>query len=264
MSSFTAEQRVLAAIEQARSQILEALTSAEEGGNAFSLLGEELRVDQARRIVVDAAGTPDNWTLRDGKRSLTTARLVDRGMLSLFVGGNRFLPTEAVFFFLTDITSGKGLRNAGNFPTFLNVFVVEGMLYPEHELAIWVTAARLLQMGRDEDLHAVLPPLNTDFDIFHAELPAAEEPSHKLRPAREERTGWPTYKMRLLSEVLPDVAAEAAQPESDMARDAFFRSKEQRLREYVREQLFARVAQAVEASNGRYVLHSPFEAEASK
>jgi hypothetical protein len=258
------ESTVRAALDQAHAELPEVLSSPQEGGNAFSVLGVDLHVDQARRVITDASGTSQNWMLRDGKHTLTTARIDDRGMLSLFVGGNRFLPIEAVFFFLTDIAGGKALRNTSNFPTFLNAFVLEGMIHPERDLAIWVTAARLLETNRDVELHAVLPRLNTDFDLFHEELPSAEDPSHKLRPTNETRETWPTYKMRLLAEVLPDIPTSTAAVTSDEERDAFFRSQEDKLRSYVREQLFARVAQAVAAANGRYVLHSPFETEATK
>ena len=267
MSSLTAEQCehiALAALEQARAVISEVISRPMEGGNAFSVLGVNLQIDQARRVITDASGTSRNWILRDGKHSLSTARIEDRGMLSLFVGGNRFLPTEAVFFFLTDIAGGRALRNTSNFPTFLNAFVLEGMIHPERDLAIWVTVAWLLATNREVDLHTVLPRLNTDFDLFHEELPAAEDPNHKLRPTNEARETWPMYKMRLLAEVLPDYSSGLATGANDEEREGIFRSHEERLRSNIREHVFVRVAKAVAAANGRYVLRSPFEAEATE
>lgn len=261
MSTFTAEQcerAALAALEDVRAKLQPAMTNEEEGGNVFTALGHELHVDQVRQLIADADGAPQRWTRRGGKRTISTAHDADRGMLSLFVGGNRFLPTEAAFLFFADLLGGKSLRNTTNLPGFLNLFVVEGMLHPERELTIWVTVAHQLATGKDEDLHAVLPPLHTDFDLLHQDLPPAEEPGRKLRPGRDDaRPSWPAYQMQLLGEVLPDLRAAAAAAGSDEERYRRFATHEPRLRTYVREHLFARLARALEAAGGRYArLHS--------
>lgn len=263
MSNLTVEQceqRALAALDDVRAKLSAALTGTGKDDNVFSALGHDLHVDQARQLIADSDGAPQRWTQRDGKRTISTATDVDRGMLSIFVGGNRFLPTEAVFLFFADILGGKSLRNTTNLPGFLNLFVLEGLLHPDHDLAIWVTVAHQLATGKDEDLHAVLPQLHTDFDLFHQDLPAAEEPSRKLRPSQEDaRPSWPAYQMQLLGEVLPDLQSSIVAATTDEERQRLFASQEPRLRAYVREQLFARLASALEAAGGRYARLYPVE-----
>lgn len=260
MSPVTVEQSektVLNALADVRMQFLQALES--ENGNIFEAFGKELHVDQARGLLAGADGAPHRWTYRNGKRTMSTATDVDRGMVSLYTGGNRFVPVETVFLAFTDIVGGKRLRNWTNIPGVLNLLVVEGTLHPERDLPIWVTAARMLDTKNEEDLHKVLPPLSSDFDALHEELPAQVEAEFKLRPSNGKKQSWASYEMQLLSDVLPELKEQVETANTDEEKYQLFQSQEASLRQYVQKHIFARVAQAVEAAAGGYAVLYRFE-----
>lgn len=254
------ERAVGDVLTEVRQKFVRALTATGERGNAFSVLEQKFHVDQARRVLTDATGEPWAWMDWNGQKTLCVTRRVDRGRLSLYVAGNRFIPVETAFLAFADISTGKRLRNSANIPGLFNLFAIEGLLFPERDLAIWVTAARLLETGNEEDMHDVLPPVNTEFDRLHGLLPAESEPEYRLRPAESRnRKSWPGYQMSLLGQVLPNVADEAAKVVSDAQANRLFETHSPRLKQYVRDQLFARLARAIESADGHYVLLYPPE-----
>lgn len=261
MSAPTAEhceRTVDEALAEVRAKFAHALEDDRAGGNIFVALGKTLQVDQARRLLTDVHDEPGAWTQHQGRRTLSVARRVDRGTLSLFVGSNRFVTAETVFLAFADIVTGKKLRNWANIPGALNLLAVEGLLFPERDLAIRVTAARLLETGDETDLHAILPPLHTGWDPLHDLLPPETEAEYRLRPSEcLNRQSWPGYLMRLLGVVLPDMAEEASNVgmEDDACR--LFRTHAPELEQYVRDNLFARLARAIADADGGYVLLHP-------
>jgi hypothetical protein len=255
------EQVVRDALTEVRGKFQQALTNREPGGNVFSALNKEFHVDQLRRLLANADGAPaEGWTVWLGQRCLSTAKRVDRGTLSLYVGANRFIPVDTAFMAFADIIGGKKLRNWSNVPGVLNLFAIEGTLFPERDMPIWVIAARMLEIGSEEDLHKVLPPLHTEFDPLHQELPPESEPEYRLRPLESaNRETWPQYQARLLVQVLPELSDELEkEPRGEDVH--LFQKHTSRLQRYVRDQFFARLAAAIESADGGYVvLHGPEE-----
>lgn len=254
------ERVVRDALAQIKKKFVQALADTSEHGNSFGALGMEFHVDQARRVLTDVVGRrPQDWMDWNGQRALRVTRRVDRGTLSLYVGSNRFIPVDTVFMAFADIITGKSLRNGSNMPGAFNLFAVEGLLFPDRELAIWVTAARLLETEDEEDMHLVLPPLNTESDALHERLPPESEPEYRLRPSESRnRKDWTTYKMQLLGQVLPDVAKEAAKAVSHTQANRLYDTHSHRLQRYVHDQIFVRLARAIERADGhRVLLHPP-------
>lgn len=252
------ERAIDEAIAEVRAKFAQALEDDRDGGNVFVVLGKTFRVDQARQLLTDVHDDPGAWTQHQGRRTLSVARRVDRGTLSLFVGSNRFVTAETVFLAFADIVTGKKLRNWANIPGVLNLFAVEGLLFPEQDIAIRVTAARLLETGDETDLHAVLPPLHTGWDPLHDLLAPETEAEYRLRPSEcLNQQSWPDYLMRLLGEVLPDTTGKPST--TGTADDAWrlFRTHTPKLEQYVRDHLFARLARAIADADDHHVLLHP-------
>ena len=254
------EQAVNDALAQVREKFLNALEDRGEGGNVFDALEKRFHVDQARRVLTDVHEDHGMWIDLDGLRTLSVARRVNRGTLSIFVGSNRFICVDTVFMAFADIATGRKLRNSALIPGVFNLFAIEGLLFPDRDLTIRVTAARLLQANDETDLHAVLPPLSTEFDLLHGLLPAEAEPEYRLRPSEARNAqSWSGFRMQLLARVLPDVADDASQAASDAEADHLFQTQAPRLEQYVRDHLFARLASAIADADGHYVLLHPSE-----
>jgi hypothetical protein len=254
------EQSVRQCLQEIRVQFQQALESTDETGHIFTALGTELHVDQVRRIVTESTGAPGRWVMLDGKHTMSTTSAIDQGALSLYIGGNRFVTAELIFLILCDIVEGRRPRGAPNVPGFINLLVAEAYLHPERELLIWVTAARALETGDDrKDLHRILPPLNSDFDVMHHELPANVDSSYQLHPTVKSWSGsWASYELHLLTTVRPSFATLDALVDDDRARQVIYSPSIGALDRYVRQQVFARVAQAIEIADGRRaVLHPP-------
>jgi hypothetical protein len=261
MPTFTANdcQKVVAnALHGLRAQFLGALDNVGENGNVLVALKKELYVDQLRRIVTSTRGGEQRWSRRDGKYFLATANEQQRSGLTLFVGANRFLSAEVVFLIVADILGGKRVRaSEANVASFMNLLVVEPYYHPERELPIWLTiAVNLAQSRYGDDLHAELPALGTDFDPLSAELPPTGPYVEQLKPRPKHETAA-AQKMRLLGVARPDLAPTIASLATDDERARLFAAHEADLRAYVHEQLFGRVAAAVNAAEGAYAWARP-------
>lgn len=175
-------------------------------------------------------------------------------LLSLCVGPERYATAEMVFLLLCDVIAGKRVRGGeSNVAGLVNLLIVEPYLYPERGLAIWVTVAhRLATAAAHDELHAILPPLSTEFDVLHAELPAIPLAA-KLRPDARRAGSVPSYQAGLLAAVRPDLAPAIAALGSDDERAQLWSTHEPALRAYVRDELYGRVATAVAAAKDRYV-----------
>lgn len=251
MERFTTEhceQRLSGALRQVRDGFRAALANAEEGGNELAVLGVAMRVDQARRIAVSEE---KGWTRRDGKAALATGTREERQRLARYVGRGRALTVGQAFEILCDVAGERPIGAGGDkVASFVNLFVVEGALHPGWELTVWLTLAQQLAGGEGRwgvELHGLLPPLVTDADGFYRELPADDaEAQAQLRPARVGgRSSWPEYQMRLLGEVLPEVAARAAAEQTGDSKRELFQAQTPQLLDYVREHVFARVGRAL-------------------
>lgn len=248
MERFTTEhceQRLSSALREVRDGFRAALASAEEGGHVLAVLGVELQVDQARRVVVSEA---EGWTRREGKVALETSTPEGRARLGRYVGRGRALTVGEAFGILCDLAGERPIGDPARVASFVNLFVVEGALHPGWELTVWLTLAQQLAGGEEKwgaELHGLLPPLVTDADALHRELPADD--AEGLRPVRRGgRSSWPEYQMRLLGEVLPEVAARAAGDQTGDSKRELFQAQTPQLLDYVREHVFARVGRALE------------------
>jgi hypothetical protein len=254
MKRFTTEhceRRLSIALREVRDGFREALAGG--GGNELEALGVRLRVDQARRLVVAAEATDvggGGWMQRDGKAALATATREERARLARYVGRGRELTAAQAFGILCDVAGERPVDDVARVPLFVNLFVVEGALHLGWELAIWLTLARQLAVGdaRGAELHGLLPPLVTDFDPFYRELAVGDAESlERLKPARRGgRSSWPEYQMRLLGEVIPELAVAAQAQRTGDERRELFQAQTPRLLDYVRDEVFARVARALE------------------
>ena len=245
------------ALHEIRGQFRRALDPFGAHDHAFRALDTALYVDQARSIAV-SIGDPRSWTVRNGKHCLSTATPLDQATLALFVGKERYLSAETVFLILADIVSGLPQRAAEtSIARFVNLAVVEPDLYPERDLAIWLTIAhRLATHQLDNDLHAALPGLSTDFDMFHRDLPRVGRDADKLRPRADAPTTLDAPPS-LAEAVRPELSRMLSAATSGEERVGILAAHEAALRAYVREHLFGRLAQAVTTAGGAYAaLHS--------
>lgn len=246
-----------------REQFERALDDSSANGNEFAVHSKPLRVDQVRRLVVS---TPPGefWTMRDGKHCLASADEIERIEVSMFVGGNRFLTAAQVFLMLCDIVSDKpGRGTEARVAGLVNLLVVEPRFFPERELPIWLTVVRAMLTDRvDDDLYEMLPDVSSAFDVLHHELPASGEYADKLkpRPGRPGAIPWPQYEMKLLGEIRPDLAGAIAGATDGAAREKLWAAHTGELRDYIREQFYVPMAQAIAAAKGSYA-ELPWDAD---
>ena len=254
------EQAVKKCLTEIRAQFQQALEAKSETGHIFTALGTELHVDQVRRIATESTGAPGRWVVREDKHTMSTMKDIDQGVLSLYVGGNRFVTAELIFLVLCDIVDEKSPRGAPNIPGFINLLVVEGYLHPERDLPIWLTIARALETGNDrQDLHRILPPLNSDFDILHHELPANVDPSYELHPiAKTSTDSWDLYLLQLMESISPGIQIPEALAVDNAASEAMDSAHLAGLAQYIQQQIFARVAQAIAVADGGWAVLRPF------
>ncbi|MBO8193459.1 hypothetical protein ITI46_17600 [Streptomyces oryzae] len=199
-------------------------------------MGKDMRVDQLRRVVI-VPGEPGHWRERNGKWYVCTETPVECLFLSSAIGATRFLPADGFISIVERLCAGEPWRavSESELAIFLNLTVAEGVLRPEADLAIWVTVAHELSAQRGRaDLHELLPELITDHDVLcEAERPTVPY-SEKLQPATGKRfTGsLEEYQEQLFTTALSELGADDPM--------------ERRLRTYVQDVMFSRVASALD------------------
>jgi hypothetical protein len=197
------------ALDAARRGFKSALQGAGAGpnGNAFTIAGTELRVDQVRGIASMVGGAA-GWTERNGKQLIRNDTPLGRTFLAYVVGSGRYLTADDVELLLAKIAQGdlRGTREP-DVAQFVNMAVAEPLHDPRTERPIWVTAAHKLASGHGDDYFTQeIPGLVTCYDPLHAEIPAGAQFADGLRPesCRPLEPTLEQYKTRLSTEVGPD------------------------------------------------------------
>ena len=241
-----AERRVRTTLNRARTEFRAALTDSGTGTEPARLLfvGSDLRVDRLRRVVT-TPGDPPVWV--DG--TIDSGHPLGRLLLDLFVGPVRFLDAETFCRFLVAAAAPGPVSciSETHAALFANIMVVEPVQRPEHELAIWVVAARELAAAHpDADLHGLLPPLWTAHDpAGSVSGSVGHDFAGDPEPATEQQ--WSALYVELARSLIPASRNALDAAGNDLERNAIARSYDDDLWTYVRNHLFAAVARELEA-----------------
>ncbi len=237
------ERRAQTAVEGMRDEFRRALSAREREHCRLTAFGGELYVDQRREIVADGTGHPDTWVIEDGKWTISVSNELNRGVLALVVGADRFLNAEHVFLALGDLLTERRCRLASSAAELANLLIVEGALFPTHDAPVLATVAWCLANGRGrDDIYEILPDLVTEYDRYFARLPVADRYARKLSPRRES-AAWDVYGSELVQRLFPELDVRR------LSVDA----RERLLNDYAREHFFARLASAIDSAGGAYV-----------
>jgi hypothetical protein len=223
-----------------RSQYRRALAASADG-RSFSALDATLFVDQVRLVVV-TAGDPEIWSQHEGKACIANTSIDGCIHLAPFVGTRRLLRALGVQRILSGIAATDGMVVAEPVVArFINLLVVEPIHRPDHELAIWLAIALQLATGRgDDDLHTMLPPLLSDHDVLHAQIPPGIPNTATLRPRKQPALEtWPAFQVRLLAQIHPELVPKASSLHDDHERTAFLHDHEALARSYIRDHVLA-------------------------
>jgi hypothetical protein len=249
-TSFTAdlvENVVRAAVARVRNDYRATLAS--QGSPEFIAFGMAVCVDRVRKLIVPAEMKHAAiWNEKEA--SISNQSMIARVNLAAFVGRQRHLWGTTVVGIIGDVARGDGhvLRSETEACLFLDLVVVEPYQTSEIELPIWAALAQLFAADRlFENIFPSMPPLASDYDILHEQIPADARERKDLIPgsSRGHAGSLGTFQVGLLTAIRPDVAGAVQAASTEEERRALFNSQQGFLRDYVRTHLFGRVATAL-------------------